>query len=462
MAPLVRPAARLVALLAALLTLGAPALAATLLGAARAEARELKLWPLFDYRSDAATGTQRLRILGPILEYASDPRYRTFAFRPLLSVRQARVGHDDEVNLLYPFLTSRWQNEEQTTTSFGGLLSYRTTTSTDGRTLISQRFRALPVYFYDWDGEHGGRASLIPVYADLDDVAGFSRVQMVAFPAYLRVMQPEYDRRFWLYPFFSQVSGPRGSGFGVWPAYGRMRVEGSYEGGYAAWPFYVWDARTRDGETERRFTSFPFYATVAGPHRQSVAYGTLLYVHTRDERADLESTGFPWPLWESERRMSSGERVATRLLPFYEARHEGPLETRRIAWPLYTEQRYDDGVRAYRRVDGMLVLLHDETDTETATGKTSHVFALFPGVVDSGDGTWDRGGSPALLDALAPHDRAVRTLYSPLWNAYAWDGTLERPRISMGWGAVEREGAATTYPWRFDPPDPPADAATAE
>jgi hypothetical protein len=32
----------------------------------------------------------------------------------------------------------------------------------------------------------------------------------------------------------------------------------------------------------------------------------------------------------------------------------------------------------------------------------------------------------------------------------------------MGWGAVERDGAQTTGPWRFDPPDPaPADAAPA-
>jgi hypothetical protein len=437
-------------------------LGAILLGALRAEARELKLWPFFDYQSDPETGSQRLRILGPILEYASDPMYRSFAFRPLLSVRQARIGHDDEVNLLYPFLTSRWQNEEQTTRSFFGLLSYRTTTSTDGKTLISQRFRAMPLYFYDWDGPRGGRVSLIPIYADLEDVAGYSRVQMVAFPGYLRVAQPEYDRRFWLYPFFSQVSGARGSGFGIWPAYGRTHIEGSYESGYTAWPFYVWDARMHDGETERRFTSFPFYATVEGPHRHSVAYGGILYVHTRDDRTDLESTAFPWPIWESERRMSSGEQVTTRLLPFYDWHQDGPLQTRRVAWPLYSERRYDDGVRAYRRIDGLVVLLHDERDTDVASGKTSHLFALFPGVVDVGDGSWDRGGAPALADAMFPDDRPVRTLYAPLWNAYAWNGTLDEPRVSMGWGAVERDGAQTTGPWRFDPPDPaPADAAPA-
>lgn len=427
--------------------------------APRVEARELKVWPFFDYKSDPEAGTRNLKILGPLFEYGSDPLYRSFAFRPLLSVRQARVGHDDEVNLLYPLLSSRWQNEEQTTQTLGGLISYRTTTSTDGKTLISQRFRALPLYFYDWNGARGSHASLIPVFADFEDVGGFSRVQMVLFPGYLRVVQPEYERRFWLYPFFSEVGGPHGSGFGVWPAYGQMHVDGSYDGGYTAWPFYIWDARTHDDQTERRFTSFPFYSRVDGPGRHSVAYGTLLYVHTRDETSDTESFAFPWPLWEYERRMSTGAPLTARMLPFYEARHEGALETRTVAWPFYTERRYDDGVRAYRRIDGLLVLLHDERDTALATGKTSHVFALFPGVVDSGDGTWDRGGSPALLDAMFPHDRPVRQLYAPLWNAYAWDGTLDAPRVSLGWGAVVRDGAKTTYPWRFDPPDPPASLA---
>jgi hypothetical protein len=53
----------------------------------------------------------------------------------------------------------------------------------------------------------------------------------------------------------------------------------------------------------------------------------------------------------------------------------------------------------------------------------------------------------------------VRELYAPLWNAYAWDGTLATPRVSLGWGAVTRDGAETAYPWRFDPSDPPATTA---
>ncbi len=100
-----------------------------LLDATAAAARQWKLWPLFDYTSNDETGTRNLKVLGPLIEYDSDPQYRTVAVRPLFSVRQARVGRDDEVRVLYPLITARWKPEEQTTRSLFGVLTYRTTTS---------------------------------------------------------------------------------------------------------------------------------------------------------------------------------------------------------------------------------------------------------------------------------------------------------------------------------------------
>jgi hypothetical protein len=401
-------------------------------GARPAAARELKLWPLFDYTTDAETGATSLKILGPLIEYGSDPKYRRVAVRPFFSIRQARVGHDDEVRVLYPLLTSRWGVEEQTTRALGGLVTYETRTTTDGRTLTRQSLRALPFYFYEWDGEHGGRASLVPFYADIDDIAGYERVQMILFPGYLRLQQPRYDRRYWLYPFYSAVGGPGGSGYALWPAYGRMAVDDTYQGGFVAWPFYVWDTYTTGDESERHVTSFPFYSTVDGPRRRSTAYGAVLYVHSRDRDADVERFGFPSPVWEYERTMTTGATRTLRMPPFYQQR------------------RLDDSVHAYRRTDGLVVLFHDERTTDLATGTTAHARALFPAFADEGAATWDRGGSPALLDAMLPHDAGVREMYAPLWRAYGWDGPVDAPRVSLAWGAVTREHGTTVYPWHWD------------
>jgi hypothetical protein len=403
---------------------------ALVLGVGPAPARELKLWPLFDYTSDAATGAQSLKVLGPLIEYERDAQYRRIAVRPFFSIRQARAGHDDEVRVLYPLMTSTWGPEEQTTRALGGLVTYRTSTTSDGTTLTGQHLRALPVYFYDWDGEHGTRISLVPLYADIENLAGYARVQMILFPGYLRLERPRYDRRYWFYPFYSRVGGPGGSGYDVWPLYGRTAIDDTYQGGFVLWPFYVWDAYQHGGETERRVTSFPFYSRVDGPHRTSSAYGAIFYVHTLDRAAEVESFGLPWPLWEYQRQTTTGAALSVRLLPFYEMRQ--------------------NATRTYRRTDGLLVLFHDERETDPATGTAAHVRALFPAVVDEGDATWDRGGSPALLDAMLPHETAVRELYAPLWRVYAWDGPVDAPRISLAWGAVTRERGTTTYPWRWD------------
>ncbi len=162
--------------------------------------RRINFWPWFDYQSDPAARMRRVRILGALLEYHGEADYLTLAFRPFISIRQARVGHDDDVQVLGPLLRSHWGQTEQQTTGLLGLVTYRTRTSEDGRTLESQRARVLPFYFYDWEpSSRYGQVSLAPFYADVDDLFGYERVQMVMFPAYLRLRKAERDRRYYLF-----------------------------------------------------------------------------------------------------------------------------------------------------------------------------------------------------------------------------------------------------------------------
>jgi hypothetical protein len=164
---------------------------------------KIDLWPFVHYESDPVAQTSRLRILGALLEYRTSADRLWFHFRPFLSISQSRVGHDDDVDVLYPLLTSHWGQTDQVTQGLGGLFTYRTRTSADGRTLESQRARLFPVYFYDWEHpQKYGRFSVAPFYADVEDVFGYERVQMVMFPAYLRVQQPGIDRRYYLFPLW--------------------------------------------------------------------------------------------------------------------------------------------------------------------------------------------------------------------------------------------------------------------
>jgi hypothetical protein len=162
--------------------------------------RRINAWPWFDYESDPATQTTRVRLLGPLLEYRSTADRIAVAFRPLISIDQARVGHDDHVRVLGPLMVSHWGPEEQTTKGLFGLATYRTRTSEDGRTLESQDARVLPFYFYSWERPaRAGRLSVAPFYADVEDLFGWDRVKMIMFPGYLSLQRKEVERRYYLF-----------------------------------------------------------------------------------------------------------------------------------------------------------------------------------------------------------------------------------------------------------------------
>ena len=182
-----------------------------------AKPRSVNLWPLFQYESDPANRTSHLSIFGPLLEYRADADRQQIHFRPFVSINQSRVGHDDDVSILGPLLTSHWGQTDQVTKGLGGLFTYRTRTSADGRTLESQDARLLPIYFYQWQNpERWGRVSVIPVYAELDDFLGYERVEMTLFPAYVHVRKPSVDRYYYPYPILVR-DGPEGSGYRLWP-----------------------------------------------------------------------------------------------------------------------------------------------------------------------------------------------------------------------------------------------------
>jgi hypothetical protein len=182
-----------------------------------AKPRRVNLWPLLQYDSDPAARTSRLRLFGALVEYRADAARQAFFFRPFVSIDQSRVGHDDHVSFLGPVLRSYWGQTEQWSSGFGGLFTYRTRTSEDGRTLTAQHVKLLPVYFYDWERpEPQGRISVAPLYVDLEDFLGYERIETVLFPAYVRLKTPTLDRYYYPYPIIRR-DGPEGSGYRLWP-----------------------------------------------------------------------------------------------------------------------------------------------------------------------------------------------------------------------------------------------------
>src|SRR5439155_1298582 len=134
-----RPPRRAALLVACLLTLARPA-----------SALDVKLWPLFRYAHDEANDVVRWSAFGPILEFTRTPEARDLRIRPLLWLRQQRGGErDDQADILFPLISTRWQNDYQTFRFLLFTYSNRPAPKPETRAPTwATRFELFPFVFY--------------------------------------------------------------------------------------------------------------------------------------------------------------------------------------------------------------------------------------------------------------------------------------------------------------------------
>lgn len=422
--------------LATLLVLGTPA-----------RALDVKLWPLVDYHRDASQ--QWLHLLGPLFSYERDAQHSAVALRPLFSYTHQLDAAASELAVLYPVFISRWQPAHWEYRLLG-LISRQTQPDAETRPdEWSDRFTVFPFLFYRSSPARGTSLSVLPFYADLEDTFGYQRIQMVAFPLYLRLQESLIERTWLPFPFVSWSGGTLGQGVRVWPFYGWDQAGEAERFHYVMWPFYIEHERhfTRP-EAERRLVMFPFYARIDSPTLRSRAYG-MFVTHTIDATARTDTWGFPWPLWLSQRDVDSGERTSLRLTPFYEDAHIGSRHTHFILWPVYrweTQEVQDPEDYSYARDDAFLVLYRNVRET-SATGGEHRLRTLFPLFRASADDGSSSFSTLAVVDALLPHNPMVQQLYSPLWQLYRRDQEgAAPPRWSLLWDLVSSDGTRIRYP----------------
>lgn len=419
------------------------ALAGALLGAllvpSLAHALDVKVWPFFRVATNEARGELRWSALGPLVEYTRTPEWTDLRIRPLLWLRRER--DDTRVELLFPLASVRRQPGYDSIRFL--LLSHRSSPGGD-----TSAFTLFPFVYYRHDAEHGTRGGVLPFYLDLEDFLGYERVQAVLFPAYLRLVEPRVERRFYLFPFVSTVGGADGSGVRVWPFFGTKTIAGRERSGYVLWPFYVHSERLDDRYGwESRRVYFPVLSSLDGEHRRSRGWGMLGHTHTVDELAGYEATGAPWPVVFRERALGDETWRTWRLAPFYGYSDRDGIRSRFIAWPFFrsTEQDADDF--HFRRRDAILILWRRQWQWNEATGQRSSLWTLFPLVRSTEENGRPAGQVPALFDSIIPTNRGVLAMWSPLWGLFRWDsspaGDLD---WNLLWGLVAREDGTLRGP----------------
>jgi len=415
---------------------------------APAHAIEIKIWPLFDYRHDAAEDRTVLNLLGPLVSYESGPDHTLFALRPLVLWKSDPGPFGRQLAVLYPLSIFRWDEQESMATIFGLISSQSRDGVDEEQEHWDHRFTVFPLIFYRSSEERGAWLSVLPFYANLENVFGYSRIKMILFPFYLRLEEPLGTRTWAPFPFVSWSSGPLSRGWRFWPFYGWQDSGGEERFWYILWPFYIHYERPIDDEVDNTYAFF--YSSIDSPRLRSRAYFTLFF-HATDTASETDSWGFPWPLWLYQTRGPEHERTALRLVPFYGDQQRGNFHTRFYLWPLYRIRTVEDRDYFWERRDFMLTIGQSIEEEQFAYNWHRNLSTFFPLWHDAEDTAGRRFSTLALLDALIPKNEIIALLQAPLWQVYTSrvEGTGPT-HWSLLWDLISSDGKRLRYPIAFD------------
>jgi len=434
------------------------ALLALALLSTSAHAVDIKLWPLFRYSHDEATGDLHWSALGPLIEFSRTAERRDLRIRPLLWLRQNRgPGHDDAADILFPLAATRWRDDYQ---SFRLLLfTFRSSAPRApapgeppaGAETWTSRFTLFPLVFYRSSPELGTHLSVLPFWLDQPDFFGYQHVRVVMFPAYVRLDQPNLERRFYGFPFVQTLGGANGRGFHVWPLYGDKSVLGESHTSFVAWPFHLRSERLVPGwGWERQRIDLPVYASVDGAGRESHAWGLFAYTHTIDHRQGYEAIGSPWPLVVRDRVLGEDAYRTWRFAPFYGRSDRDGISSRFYAWPAWRTRVQDAPDFHYERRDAMLLLWRRQEQWSAATGRHESLLTVFPALRSESENDRSFGQSPAIVDSLLPKNRGVLALWAPMWGLVRWDTEPDGAHDwNVGWGLLANERRHLVGPWHL-------------
>jgi len=145
----------------------------------------VKLWPLFRYARDDTEGVVRWSAFGPIIEFTRTREERDLRIRPLLWLRQKRgAERDDQSDILFPLVSTRWQNDYQTFRFLLFTYSSRPPPQPDTHAPVwTTRFDLFPFVFYRSSPVVGTYFGLLPCYLYMPAFCCFEHARAGLFPA---------------------------------------------------------------------------------------------------------------------------------------------------------------------------------------------------------------------------------------------------------------------------------------
>lgn len=388
---------------------------------------ERHLAPLFSDLSTAGGGTE-IEALGGILRVRRtrpDGPLRQWALRPLV-IHDREPDGDSITRFLTPFGVSERGGGEYTWQLLP-IARYHERVYENGD--IEWQFLSLPGIY--WSRQPDGRIARawFPFGGVMEHFLSFDKLVFVLFPIYVRSEQHGRTTHNFLFPIFSTTSGDskeerdrrgetdrhiteEGTGFRIWPIYGRERIEQSHEHIFVLWPIFHWQQNELTNPPDKQEFKWFFFPVVGRTTRGSYSSTAVLWPffgYASDPKTGFWSWDGPWPIVRLyDDPVDDAHRA--RFWPLYSSYHGDGLDSKWYLWP-FVNVRHEDYEKA--ELDGLYVIPFwrswRRTDVEAGVSSFEKLWPLY--------------------QVEQTHEHLKRTVFpalNPLWRTpeiddmYAW------------------------------------------
>ncbi len=310
---------------AALLAAGASA-ASALPSAGTAEVD----WGPFYSRIEAHDGSVSTKVFGPLFERRSGPGDDALvALRPLYARATNAANRRVEGDLLWPAGEFSMMNGEH---GWRFLVSWYRCFDTEAER-PRWRLWVLPFYYQGRSAKGENYAAVFPLGGRICEFFGRDDCRFVMWPVWTRTRVDDMETLDILFPFYGIAHGTSTDRFRLFPFYGRAVQKGTYDKRFILWPFWSQTEYDFAASKGSGYILFPFYGRIDLTDQSSwMVLPPLIRV---SHGSQVDRIYAPWPFFQYE----SGRRNRFHVWPLFGRTTDPGISRGYIAWPFLWRSR---------------------------------------------------------------------------------------------------------------------------
>lgn len=380
---------------------------------------------IFAGRLPDVKGQVHVRAAGPFYEHTRLTADRELkAVRPVYARLTEPHAEREYREYLWPLAFSK---------QFRNDLHWRffQTWGTDFDVTARSRYRvwSLPFYYQGRDIHGENYLALWPLGGTIHEFLARDRIAFVLWPLWIRSQVNDVVTTDVLWPIFSRTtSDGQVHRFRAFPLYGESHRANEYHKRFILWPVYHWVRYDYEGESGSGFILFPLFGRMALENQNTWWVIPPLFRYTRGEEQDLLYA--PWPFIQWGR----GNVDKMWVWPLWGTTRRGPVTRWFALWPFIhktTVDRPDETVREFKVLP--FVYSASERSKERADEEAlSKYLKIWPLV------HYERIGDASVIRLLAlwpaRHTPRIDRNWRPLWTIYERSRFLDRTECRLLWG----------------------------